>query len=304
MRRLLAVLGACTMLAFGSTALSGEKKPNQGTLEVAGKTYRLASALAYEQKAFNRPEIVIILSEKPLDTAKLKQSFKKNGNDDDFFPTEPHVKLSFDDRGGLLQLTIVAGGANIIRSGDPNVKADATIQDGHAQGTAGMKKPDTFRDRPLSFEAAFDVALLALSGAPSEAKPPLPPKAKVKTKSTTTEPGRASPAVEKELRFEGEVAEDTPEVMGKPAQIHKVKMTGGKTYLIDLESKEFDVYLRVLDAAGKQLASDDDGGENLNARLRFRPAREGNYQVVATRFGNREGDYLLKVRVMRVGEEK
>ena len=38
-------------------------------------------------------------------------------------------------------------------------------------------------------------------------------------------------------------------------------MSSDKTYVIDLESSDFDAYLRVEDAAGKALAQDDDGGE-------------------------------------------
>jgi hypothetical protein len=107
------------------------------------------------------------------------------------------------------------------------------------------------------------------------------------------------PAVvtEKELRFDGKLSEDDPKVMDKPAKIHAVKMSPNKTYIIDMESREFDAYLRILDAGGKQLAYDDDGGEGLNSRLRFTPPREGDYQIVATSFGPGKGSYLLKVRV-------
>jgi hypothetical protein len=110
--------------------------------------------------------------------------------------------------------------------------------------------------------------------------------------------------IEKELRFEGKLAIDSPEVMGKPAQIHQMKMSSDKTYLIDMESKDFDAYLRILDSSGKQLASDDDGGNGRNARLRFTPPEEGNYQVVATRFSSGQGNYVLKIRVLGAGQEK
>src|SRR5688572_3668239 len=123
MKRLMTALGLLVFLAIAGAVWSGEKTTNQGTLTINGQTYKLASALAYAQKIRNKPEVVVVLSEKPLDTAKLKKSFEKNGNDDDYFPVERHVKLTFDDRGELLQLTIVAGGATILRSGDPNVKS-------------------------------------------------------------------------------------------------------------------------------------------------------------------------------------
>ena len=101
---------------------------------------------------------------------------------------------------------------------------------------------------------------------------------------------------DKEHRIEGKLANNSPAVKGKPAQVHTVKMSATKTYVIDLESTEFDPFLRILDAGGKQLAEDDDGGEGLNARIRFTAPRDGNYQIVATRFGAGQGNYSLKIR--------
>src|SRR5262245_34368328 len=80
--------------------------------------------------------------------------------------------------------------------------------------------------------------------------------------------------------------------------IHQVRLAPDKTYVIDLESNDFDAYLRILDSNGKQLASDDDGGEGLNARIRFTPPKDDTYQLVATRFASGQGDYLLKVRAL------
>ena len=143
-------------------AAGADDKPSteaKGTLTLSGKTYKMASALAYENTVRNRKETVVILSEKPLDVDKLKASFKKNGNDDDFYPFDVHVKLTFDGSGELQQLSVHAAGANIIRSGDPNIKATATIKDGVAKGASGTAKPDKFRDLPFEFEIAFDVKL-------------------------------------------------------------------------------------------------------------------------------------------------
>ena len=55
----------------------------------------------------------------------------------------------------------------------------------------------------------------------------------------------------------------------KPRQVYHVKLHEGGTYVIDMVSpnpKALDPFLRLLDAAGKTLASDDDGGGGLNAR--------------------------------------
>src|SRR5262245_51690602 len=313
MRWAIAALCTTALLALNASATPQVKKAEpqaKGTLTLGGKTYALASALAYENTVFRKKEIEVILSEKPLDTAKLIQSLKKNGNDDDFFPTQTHVKLSCDASGQLLQLSKYAAGANILRSGDPNVKTSVTIKDGRVQGTAGTQKADTFRNMPLEFAVAFDVPIMELPRSGSDAKPPPggaetnpPPAPKKKQKTKTTgEPSKPELASGKELCFEGKLAADSPGVMGKPAQIHQVKMSPARTYQIDLESSDFDAYLRILDSAGKQLAKDDDGGDGLNARLRFTPTKEGTYQIVATRFGSGEGNYVLKIRDLTADE--
>lgn len=307
MKLLFVALVTAGLLALVAAGKAGGKKDEpkteaKGTLTLGDNTYKLARALAYEITRSNRKETVVILSEKPLDTAKLKQSLKKNGTDEGFFPFDSHVKLLFDEKGSLSQTAIYADGANIIGSGDDNIKSAATIKDGMAKGKAGMEKPGKFFKMSYRFEVAFDVAVIQLTS--PEPKPPLDPKTKVKPKTTPDEPKKPALVTEKELRFEGKLANDSPKVMGKPAQVHLVKMSPDKTYVIDLESKDFDAYLRILDSGGKQLASDDDGGENRNARIRFTPRKEDNYQVVATRFGSGQGNYLLKIRILRVGEDK
>ena len=307
MKLLLVTMVSTGWLAVIATGTAGGKKDGPkseatGALTMGDNTYKLAKVLAYEMTRSNRKETVVILSEKPLDTAKLKQSLKKNGTDDDFFPLGAHVKLRFDDKGALAQTAIYADGANIIGSGDDNIKATATIKDGTAKGKAGMDKPAKFFKMSYRFQVTFDVAVIQLAG--SEPQPSLDPKTTPKTKTTPGEPGKPALVPEKELRIEGKLANDSPKVMGKPAQIHQVKMSPGKTYVIDLESSDFDAYLRILDSAGKQLASDYDSGCNHTALIRFTPPKEGNYQVVATRFGFGQGSYLLKIGVLRVGEEK
>lgn len=101
-----------------------------------------------------------------------------------------------------------------------------------------------------------------------------------------------------DVKIDGQIVpNDLPDkVRNNPCKIHTVKLTKDKTYIIDLESKDFDAYLRIEDSAGKQLAQDDDGGEGLNSRLRFVPAKSDNYQIIATTFGGGAGTYTLKIR--------
>jgi hypothetical protein len=137
------------------------KAEAKGTLTLGDKKYTLASALAYVNPHSFGKENIVILSEKPLDTAKLKQSFKKNGNDDDFFPNVPHIKLTFreDDKGKLTQFAFNGGGGVIIRQGDKNIRGELAIKDGAAKGSAGTVKPDKARDMKLEFDVTFDVKL-------------------------------------------------------------------------------------------------------------------------------------------------
>lgn len=76
-------------------------------------------------------------------------------------------------------------------------------------------------------------------------------------------------------------------------KVHLLKLDAGRSYQIDLQA-QFDTYLRIEDQAGNELASDDDGGDNLNSQLIFRPTRSGTYRIIATSFGGgATGPYRL-----------
>jgi Ca2+-binding EF-hand superfamily protein len=80
-------------------------------------------------------------------------------------------------------------------------------------------------------------------------------------------------------------------------QLFRVHLYAGETYVIDLESTEFDAFLSLADVNLQHLASDDDSGGNLNARIRFECNQDGIYHIAATGLGKRpEGDFVLKIR--------
>jgi hypothetical protein len=81
-----------------------------------------------------------------------------------------------------------------------------------------------------------------------------------------------------------------------PCKIHIVKLEKGKSYLINMVSTDLDSYLRIEDSAGAALAQDDDGGGNLNARIRFAPTKDDNFKIIATTFSGGEGNYTLTVK--------
>jgi hypothetical protein len=100
------------------------------------------------------------------------------------------------------------------------------------------------------------------------------------------------------MKIEGKLSADDPKdkMWAKsPHKVHEIKMTAGTAYQIDLASKAFDSFLRLEDAAGKELAQDDDSGGGLNARITFTAPKDGTYRVIVTNIDGKEGDYTLTV---------
>src|SRR5262249_39834906 len=64
-------------------------------------------------------------------------------------------------------------------------------------------------------------------------------------------------------------------------RVHEMTMTAGKTYVIDMNSAQFDTYLRLESSKGKVLAENDDidPPNNLNSRIVFTPAEDGTYRI-------------------------
>lgn len=76
----------------------------------------------------------------------------------------------------------------------------------------------------------------------------------------------------------------------------ETRLSAGRTYVIDLKTDQFDAYLRLENSAGKELASDDDGGDGHNARIVFAPSRDDTYRIIATSFEPGVGIFSLTVR--------
>jgi thiol-disulfide isomerase/thioredoxin len=103
----------------------------------------------------------------------------------------------------------------------------------------------------------------------------------------------------KDLRFDGKLTVNDPKDPKRNAafKTHVVKLRKGVTYTIDMISTQFDNYLRLLDASGKELAEDDDSGGMQNARIIFNCQMDGDYKIIATAYNeNGVGDYVLTVR--------
>lgn len=84
---------------------------------------------------------------------------------------------------------------------------------------------------------------------------------------------------------------------GEPGQVIDVVMLAG-------EDSGLDPYLELRDAKGEVVASNDDGGDSLNARLRHVMRDGGTYTIVAKAYGSSSGDYTLRVGERREAVEQ
>lgn len=88
---------------------------------------------------------------------------------------------------------------------------------------------------------------------------------------------------------------------GTWADIWYFQGAAGQRVVIDLQSRDFDAYLQLLDAAGSRLADDDDSGGGGNARIRYTLQATERYQIVVNNFGDqpRPGLYALQLQVLQ-----
>lgn len=115
---------------------------------------------------------------------------------------------------------------------------------------------------------------------------------------------KLSPAVDKiELKdgkgeIKGKLAATDPKDTGRNecfCKIYTVKLEAGKSYQINCTS-DWDNWLRLEDAKGKQLAEDDDDGGGTNAQIVFECKTDGEYRVIVTSFEPGDmGDFKLTV---------
>jgi hypothetical protein len=114
---------------------------------------------------------------------------------------------------------------------------------------------------------------------------------------------KLSPAVGKiELKegkgeLKGKLATTDPKDVGRTeafCKIYTIKLEAGKSYQFDCKS-DWDNWLRIEDAKGKQLAEDDDTN-GTDAQIIFECKTAGEYRVIVTSFEPAEtGDFTVTV---------
>jgi hypothetical protein len=88
-------------------------------------------------------------------------------------------------------------------------------------------------------------------------------------------------------------------------KVYTIAMKADYYYVIDLVAtgKE-DPYLYLENADKKVVDQDDDSGGELNARIMYRPLKDGDYRIIATTLDNATGDMHLSVHMLPTKKKK
>ncbi|MEL6407732.1 MAG: PPC domain-containing protein [Chloroflexota bacterium] len=79
---------------------------------------------------------------------------------------------------------------------------------------------------------------------------------------------------------------------------YEIELEEGQEIEISVESDDFDTYLTLLDEDGDEVASDDDGGDDLNSLIIYEVEDDGTYTIEVGAFPNgadADGDFELSV---------
>jgi hypothetical protein len=158
-------------ISFDTSVLTKESKPakvaqnlpkleNGGQLMFGDGKWKLAHVVAYEAKQFDEIVTKVLVSEKPINMAKLKASLADDGTDNGIFELQPNINLVIDDNDSLERVSIWVDGASV--SSNADLEDDITIANGRVRGTAKMSTPGTVSDKTYDFNVSFDLEVMQL----------------------------------------------------------------------------------------------------------------------------------------------
>jgi hypothetical protein len=85
---------------------------------------------------------------------------------------------------------------------------------------------------------------------------------------------------------------------GKPFEAWDLSCAAGETFQLDITGYGYDSYAIVVDSAGNQVASNDDGGGSLNPQLTYTCNVAGTYHLISTTYtanSGVSGNYRMSV---------
>jgi hypothetical protein len=102
-----------------------------------------------------------------------------------------------------------------------------------------------------------------------------------------------------EVKVEAELTGTDPKDIIRQSsmcKVYAIKLVKGKSYQIDMMSKQVDCFLRLEDPRGQQADQDDDSGGAFDARISFNCMEDGVYRIVATTYLGGTGPFTLTVK--------
>ncbi len=227
------------------------------------------------------------------------------------FPCKVHIiKL---EKGKTYQIDMVSTDFDTyLRIEDSAGKQLAEDDDGGGMLNSRIKlvadKDDSFKVIATSFsggEGAYTLTVKDVNAAAVGKLPPAKKGEEKKVEEPKKEPGKGAdgikletPTDKKSVDIQAKLEDGDPidPVQNFTAKNYLIELLEGNAYTIEMNSTDFDAFLRVVDAKGKELAQDDDSGGNLNSKIVFVPPAKGKYTIVATSFGGGLGNYQLVVK--------
>ena len=97
---------------------------------------------------------------------------------------------------------------------------------------------------------------------------------------------------------EGNLGSSSARTMdGKPFESWELSCGTGESFQMDVEGRGYDAYARIVDSNGNEMASNDDGGGSLNARINFTCGSSGPYYLVSTTYlsSGSGGSYVMRL---------
>ncbi|MFO1002777.1 MAG: hypothetical protein U0936_20805 [Planctomycetaceae bacterium] len=158
-------------ISFDTTVLTKNSKParvaqnlpklkNGGELTFGDGQWKLAHVVAYEVRQFDEIVTKVLVSEKPINMAKLKASLAEDGTDSGIFELQPNITLDIDDNDSLDRVSIWVDGASV--SSNADLEGDITVSEGRVRGTAKLSEPGTVSDKTYDFNVSFDLEVMQL----------------------------------------------------------------------------------------------------------------------------------------------
>lgn len=219
--------------------------------------------------------------------------------------TEPNVNVSVDLPAKTFQIKLKGGAKYRIDLVGSEIDPVLAIQDESGKQIAfdddGGEGLNSRLDFTAPADAAYKFVCASLKGTGAFTL-------------TVSSTGGATKVVGKEMKFEGQVAQTDPKVLAiiimnkgpeLPSQLHEVKLVAGKRYQIDMVKKDngLDPFLILQNKTGNQIAFDDDGGGDLNARIQFQCPKDDTYKIYAAALAG-EGAYTLTIKEIALSKDE